>query len=181
MLRFVLLGGISATMWGQAMVEYGLGIAAAGTAGAPGQAASRGIAGIFSNLQKTLNSTAEAAKAPAAGAPAPAPAVQPKRTAGVRPGQSAAMAPPTANPEPAEAPKPTVVYEDPAAITVGLERAELLSRFGEPAMKITASAGRESMTYQTKDGNIEVEVRNGKVTAVQGKAKPKQTAVVVLQ
>ena len=47
-------------MWGQAMVEYGLGIAAAGTAGAPGHAAGKGIAGIFSNLQKTLNATTEA-------------------------------------------------------------------------------------------------------------------------
>jgi hypothetical protein len=179
LLRFVLLGGVSATMWGQAMVEYGLGIAAAGTAGAPGQAASRGIAGIFSNLQKTLNSTAESAKAPAAGAPAPAAA--PKRTAGVRPPQTAAVTPPQANAQPAEPPKPAVVHEDPAGITVGLDRAELLSRFGEPAMKITAAAGRESMTYQAKDGNIEVEMRDGKVAAVQSKAKPKHTAIVVLQ
>ena len=182
MLRFVLLAGISSTVWGQAMVEYGLGIAAAGTAGAPGQAASRGLTGIFSNLQKTLNTTTEAATAPAPSpatqsAPAAAPA---KRNAAVRPRQKSATASPAANTEPAEPPKPAVVYEDPAGITAGLERAELLSRFGEPAMKITTSGG-ESMTYRAKERTYEVEVRGGKVASVQSKSKPKQSAVVILR
>ena len=182
MLRFVLLAGISSAVWGQAMVEYGLGVAAAGAAGAPGKAASRGIAGIFSNLQKTLSTTTEAATAPA-----PSPAAQPaqtaapaKRSAAARQPQKSAIASPAAKTEPAEPPKPAVVYEDPAGITAGLDRAELLARFGEPAMKITTSGG-ESMTYQAKERTYEVEVRGGKVASVQGKSRPKQSAVVILR
>jgi hypothetical protein len=185
MLRLVLLAGIAPVVWGQAMVEYGLGVAAAGTAGAPGKAASRGIAGVFSNLQKTLNATSDAATAPAPSQAAPAataPAAgQPKRSVAVRPRQSAAVTPaPQTSADPPAPPKPAVVYEDPAGITAGMERAELLARFGDPAVKITA-AGRESMTYPSKERTYEVEMRQGKVFSVQSKNKLKQTAVVILQ
>jgi hypothetical protein len=176
-LRFVLLGGISATMWGQAMVDYGLGVAAAGAAAAPGQAAGRALGGIFLNLQKTLNSTSEAAMTPSSAA-APAPA-QTRR--GARTAQPGAAVRRQANSEPAEPPQPAVVYEDPGGITVGMERAELLSRVGEPAMKITAAAGRESMTYQVKDRSIELELRDGKVASVQSKTRSRQPAVGILQ
>ena len=185
MLRFVMLAGIVPGLWAQAMVEYGLGIAAAGTVGAPGQAASRGIAGVFSNLQKTLNSTTGAAASASASGATAAPAAAPRRhAAAVRPSQSAAAAAEPAQAEPAlppQPPKPAVVYEDPGNITNGMERSELLSRFGEPAMRITTSGSRESMTYQTKDRSIEVEVREGKVVSVQSKARPKQSAVVILR
>lgn len=150
--------GSPGALLGQAMVEYGLGAAAAGTAGASNKAAGKGIAGIMSNLGKTLDSANKAQPAAATATPAPAakaPAV--------------ALVPP----------KPAVTYEDPALIAVGLERAELLQRFGEPAMKIT-SAGGESLTYETKDRRWEVEVRDGKVASVESKLRAKQSAVVVV-
>ena len=180
MLRVLILAGISSALWGQAMVEYGLGIAAAGTAGAPGQAAGKGLTGIFANLQKTLNATTEAATAATTGSAPATAAVPAKRTAAVRSSRRAPTVAPAAQ-QPAEPPKPAVVYEDPVGITAGMERSEVLSRFGEPAMKITSAGGRESMTYRTKERTVEVELRDGKVASVQNKAKPRQTAVVILQ
>jgi hypothetical protein len=149
-----------AALPGQAMVEYGLGAAAAGTAGAANQSAGKGIAGIMSNLGKVLDSATKAQ--PAAAATAPAPAAK---------APAAAPAPP----------KPAVTYEDPGKITAGLDSAELLQRFGEPAMKVTSGGGRESLTYETKERRWQIEVRDGKVESVESKRRAKQSAVVILQ
>ena len=56
-LRFLLLAAIPVAAWGQAMVEYGLGAAAAGTAGAGG--VGRGMSGIFNSLSKTLGTASD--------------------------------------------------------------------------------------------------------------------------
>ena len=157
-LGIFLLLGTPAALLAQATVEYGLGAAAAGTTGAANKSAGKGIAGIMSNLGKTLDSATKAqpaatAAAPAAKAPAAAPAP----------------------------PKPAVAYEDPGKITVGLQSTELLQRFGEPAMKITSGDGRESLTYETKERTWEIEVRDGKVASVESKLREKQSALVILQ
>jgi hypothetical protein len=168
-LRIVLLAGISAAAWSQAIVEYGLGVAAAGTAGAN---AGRGVGGIFSNLSKTLNTVTQAQTGATSSSTQPAKAVAAKTKAGTaQPAVSAAPAGPA---------KPAVVYEDPARITTGIDQAELLSRFGEPAVQVTGSES-ESLTYQAKDRSVEVEMRGGKVYSVQIKNKPRQSTVVVLQ
>jgi hypothetical protein len=174
MLRFWLLAAIPAACWGQTMVEYGLGVAAAGTAGA-GAAGSRGIAGIFSNLTKTLNSATEGGAAAATAQPAKA------ATAKVANAAGAAQPVVTEAAAPAPPPKPVVVYEDPAGIKTGMEQAELLKRFGEPTAKITTGSDAESLTYYAKDRVIEVEMRAGKVYSVQPKSKPRQAGVVLLQ
>ena len=174
-LRILLLAAIPMAACGQAMVEYGLGAAAAGTAGAGAQGAAKGLAGILTNLSKTLDGTKEAQPAAVSGG------VQAKQAA---PKPAATAATGTENAEkakPAEPPKPAVIYEDPAGIAKGMERVELLSRFGEPSMKITSGAGRESLSYEAKDRRVEVEMRDGKVYSVQSKNKPKRTAVVLLQ
>ena len=174
MLRVVLVAGISATAWSQTLVEYGLGVAAAGTAGAGG-AGSHGIAGVFSNLTKTLNSTAEAGTAAATTQPAKAATAKGKTAAAAaQPAVTEVAAPPAP-------PKPVVVYEDPAGIKTGMEQAELLKRFGEPMAKITTGSNAESLTYDAKDRVIEVEMRAGKVYSVQPKSKPRQASVVLLQ
>ena len=143
----------------QALVEYGLAAAAAGNAGAASRNAAGGIGGALSNLTRTLN----------AGQPAATSTAPRTSTAGVSATQTA--------PAPA---KPEVVYEDAAGIQPQMERAELIRRFGPPAMSITGGPDSESMTYDSKAGTVEVEMRNGKVATVQSKAKPKQSAVVVL-
>ena len=161
-LGIFLLLGTPAALLAQATVEYGLGAAAAGTTGAANKSAGKGIAGIMSNLGKTLDSATKAQPAATAAAPATAPAAK---------APAAAPAPP----------KPAVAYEDPGKITVGLQSTELLQRFGEPAMKITSGDGRESLTYETKERTWEIEVRDGKVASVESKLREKQSALVILQ
>jgi hypothetical protein len=152
-----------AALSGQAMVEYGLGLAASGTAGAPGQTAGRSIAGIMSNLTQTLNS-ANQAPAAAAAAVAAVPA---------KPAAVAAV--------PGKPPKPSVTYEDSSGITAGMDRTEMIKRFGPSAMQILSSGGRESFTYEFKDRTVDVEVLNGKVASVKmTKSKAKQSALVVI-
>jgi hypothetical protein len=173
-LRILLLAGLSTAAWGQTLVEYGLGVAAAGTAGAGG-AGSRGIAGVFSNLTKTLNSTAEAGTAAATTQPAKAAAAKAKTaTATAQP--SGIEATPATEP-----PKPVVVYEDPAGIKTGMARAELFRRFGEPMARITTGNDAESLTYGAKDRVFDVEIVEGKVYSVEPKSKPHQAGVVLLQ
>jgi hypothetical protein len=166
-LRILLLAGIPAAAWSQAVVEYGLGAAAAGTAGA-GNKAGRGIGGVFSNLGKTLNS----ATGSQAGAAAATTGSTQTTAAKAQAKAATAKAAPT---------KPAVVYEDPAGIETGIEQAELLTRFGEPAMKVTSGAASESLLYESKDRSVDVEMRSGKVYSVHIKNKARQSAVVSLQ
>jgi hypothetical protein len=174
-LGILLLAGMTTAAFSQTLVEYGLGTAAAGTAGAAG-AGGGGISGVFSNLSKTLNTTTD--RAAKAGTAAPAKAATPK----AKPAATAQAAPAAeAAPAPAEPPKPAVVYEDPAGIKVGMERAELLSRFGEPVMKIMTGGASESLMYDTRESAVDVEMRSGKVYSVRAKSKPKQQSVVTLQ
>ena len=167
---------IAAPAWSQALVEYGLGAAAAGTAGGAASA-SRGIAGVFSNLANTLNSTTGQATTAASTTSAPAKSTAAKaQTATVRPAaQVKVIAPPPA-PE-----KPAVVYEDPVGIKVGMDQTELISRFGEPTFKITGGSSGSSLTYETKERVVEVVTRDGKVYSVQAKSRARQAAVVLLQ
>jgi hypothetical protein len=179
----LLLAGTPA-VWGQATVEYGLGAASVGTAGA-GHATSKALTGIFQKVTETLNSV-DHSKPPMPAAPQFNTTMIPLTGGAVSRMTPGAAAATPAQPaviviRPAEPPKPAVVYEDPAGIQVGMERAELVRRFGEPTMGITTGAGREAFTYETKDRRLELELRDGKVASVASKTRPKQTAVVVLQ
>jgi hypothetical protein len=175
MLGILLLAGVTTAALGQTLVEYGLGAAAAGTAGAAG-ARGGGISGVFSNLSKTLNTTTDGAAKASTAAPAKgaAPKAKPAPTAQAAPAAQAAQTP-------AEPPKPAVVYEDPIGIKAGMERTELLSRFGEPAMKIMTGGASESLMYDTKESAVDVEMRAGKVYSVRAKSKAKQQSVVTVQ
>ena len=136
----------------QALVEYGLAAAAAGNAGASSKGAASGIAGALSNLGKAMDAAQSAAVAGSGAMVAAAPV-------GV---------------------KPAVVYEDPSEISPKLARADLLRRFGAPSMCITVGPGHETLSYESKDGAYEVDVREGVVAGVKAKRKPKESAVVRL-
>jgi hypothetical protein len=56
-------------------------------------------------------------------------------------------------------------WEDPGGVEPGLGYAELLRRFGPPAMAITGSA-EGSLTYRGKDGMFQVKVRDGVVASI---------------
>jgi hypothetical protein len=183
-LRVLLLTGVAMAAWspcgsGQTLVEYGLGVAASGTAGAAaGGSGSSAIAGVFANLTRTLNSTNQAAGANATSQPAKGATTKVKTATAAQPATT--VVGPEAAPAPAPA-KPVVVYEDPAGIKAGMEQAEMFSRFGEPVMKVTTGQDAESLTYSSKDRVYEVEMRDGKVYSVQPKSKPRQASVVLLQ
>lgn len=99
-------------------------------------------------------------------------------------GQAAATASQIALPP---VPKRLGPFADPAIITAGLTRAELLNRFGDPVMKTaggqSAEAG-ETYYYSTRQGDsVVVTVREGKVTAVtsEPKRQHQSAAVVIVQ
>ena len=166
-----------AMLSGQAFVEYGLATAGSGIAGAPAQRANRSIGGVFSNLEKTLGAAKEMT-APAPAIPATAGAQAARQPAIPAPTGAQATAQP-AIAAPAKPAAPAVVYEDPAGIREGMDRADLIRRFGEPAMRVTTGAGRESLTYAAKGRSVEVEMRDGKVASVQTKTKPAAQSAVV--
>src|SRR5207244_1071396 len=62
---------------------------------------------------------------------------------------------------------PSVSYEDPAGVKEGMEYDEVMRRFGPPAMKFTSGPGDELLSYANKDQSFDVQMRNGKVTAIQ--------------
>lgn len=169
-LRILLLATIPAAAWGQAMVEYGLGAAAAGTAGAGG--VGRGMSGIFNSLSKTLGTATEGQTGAAATTQSTRTATSKAKAGAAQPAVTSATA------LPAEPPKPAVVYEDPAGIAMGMGWDELLGRFGEPAMKVTSGAASESLTYETKERSVDVEMRAGKVYSLKVKNRIRQSAAV---
>jgi len=60
---------------------------------------------------------------------------------------------------PANAHQATKTYEDPAAIKAGMSSAELLTRFGEPSMKVSSSSAEQTLYYARKDGRGQIAVR----------------------
>ena len=151
----------------QPVVEHSL-ATAAGTAGAAaGKGVGKSMGGVFDTLGKTLE------KAGTSGAETATSRSKPVTTA------SAAV--------PATKPKPAREFPDPKGITVGLEREELIRKFGEPSMKTTDT--QEAQLVETcwytaaKSGAVVVTLRDGKVTEVTPESTPKRqnAAVVVLQ
>jgi len=145
--------------YSQAMVEYTLGVGRA-AAGAPAaKKAGEATAAALEKLGKTLEQGGQAAP------------------------KSAARSPEA--PQTRRAGRPLGPFADPAGITVGLDRQELLRKFGEPRMRTTGGAeGAETCWYTSGTGDsFAVTVRDGKVTAVtsEPKKKPESSAVVIVQ
>jgi outer membrane protein assembly factor BamE (lipoprotein component of BamABCDE complex) len=115
-LGFVLLCSVFAAMtWGQAAVESAVGAGASTGAAAGARGAGQAVGGVFGALNKTLEQAPKTEAAPA----------------------STAVAPSAAKATPAKAVSIATKPIDPAQVTVGMERDEVLSRFGEPATRTT--------------------------------------------
>ena len=67
---------------------------------------------------------------------------------------------------PPEFHEPEVTYEDPAGIRKDMGAAEVLERFGPPALTLTTGPGEEVFSYTRKDTALDVTMRNGKVAVV---------------
>jgi len=148
LLGFLVVGfACTAVTFGQAAVEYSVGTGAATGAAAGAKGAGQAVGGVFGAVGQILN------QAPKSGAPA---AVASSTTA-----TATGTAPKTGS-------IPTKPI-DPSQVTVGMDRNELLERFGEPATR-TSQTRRSQMLdtfwYQTitKDELI-VSLADGKVVS----------------
>jgi hypothetical protein len=142
-MTLVPLGLLAAgTAAGQAAVEAGLGAGRAAITTAPASGIGKAISGLAGGLDK-------------AG----------KGSAGSTTVTTVRMSPASTVKAPAAASN----WEDAGGIETGLGYAELVRRFGPPAMSITSETGT-SLTYTGKAGMFQLEVRDGKVASVE---KPK--------
>jgi hypothetical protein len=133
---FLLMAG---TLYGQAAVEAGLGASRAVTSTAPAAGLGKSIAGAFGSLDKTLKT-----------ADKPASEVIVVRSSSSAPA----------------AKTPGKTYEDVRLAEAGMEYAVLVERFGPAALEMAGEGGIRKLTYPGKDGSTQIEVKDGKVLAV---------------
>jgi len=133
---------------GQSVVEYSLGTAGASAAGAGVQGAGQAISGVFGALTQTLQKGGEKSTTTIV-TPAP-----------VQPAKSSVPAIPVVESKPV----------DPAQVSVGLDRAELLKRCGDPVTLMSETKSSkviETFSYNTTTHDVlEVKVIDGKVASI---------------
>jgi hypothetical protein len=172
----------------QTMVEHSLITAGASSAAAGMKKAGDSIGSALDKVSQTLDKAGASAK-PGASAKAGTSA---RAGASTTAGSAAVIVPKG----PASADEgPNLAAPDPAAVKTGMDAAELIKRFGQPMMKLS-DGGNETWWYGAGAGSVRVELRDGKVAAVSGRANsepqtpekkppadpPRQdTAVVVLR
>ncbi len=157
-LGFLVVGfACAAITWGQAAVEYTVGAGAATGAAAGAKGAGQAVGGVFGAVTQTLNKVGQpsAPGAAASSTTSAAPATS------ARPGSVAT--------------KPI----NPSDIAVGMDRDEILARFGEPATRTTQirlSRMIDTFWYSTttKDELI-VSLTDGKVVSTVLASQRKRT------
>lgn len=70
---------------------------------------------------------------------------------------------------------PATVREDLARIQPGITYADLVRRYGPPSFEVTAGPGTRTLTYLRKEGSVDLELQDGKVTKVSSD-KPREIA-----
>jgi hypothetical protein len=151
-MKMLLLFSAAAALHAQTMVEAGTLTGATSGAAAASKGVGKSIGGVFTNLDKTL----QAGKAAAS------------ETIIVRD-----SAPATATPA-----LPAKTYEDIKKAEAGLAYDDLIERFGPPALEVAGAGGVKKLTYSSKNGSTQIEVKDGKVAAI-NTTKP-QSAVFTL-
>ena len=148
----------AAAAYGQTMVEHSVATAGASAAAAGAKGGGKSIGNVFRGLSETLDKAGiakENASAPAT-ATVTTPSGQSKRTA-----------------KPLPASKPI----DPSEVTVGLDRGELIQRFGEPVLQLSERSNSqliEKLWYRTTTSDqLEIKLVGGKVDSVRPPASKK--------
>jgi hypothetical protein len=159
----VIVFACAAISWGQAAVEYTVGAGAATGAAAGAKGAGQAVGGVFGAVTQTLNK-ANPSGGSGASAPPPAPA---SSISSVTPGGTAKAASVVSKPI------------DPSQVTVGMDRNDLLARFGEPSTRtsqIRRSQMLDTFWYPTttKDELI-VSLTDGKVVSTVLASQRKRT------
>jgi hypothetical protein len=153
--------------YGQAIVEHSLATAGASAAAGGVSGAGKSIGGVFRSLSETIDKagTAKASGTTPAATPAPTPA---PNGATALSGRSK----PSAKPVPASKPV------DPSEVTPGLDRAELIQRFGEPVLSFSErrhSQLVERLWYNTTGPDqLEIQLIGDKVASVRPPANRTQ-------
>jgi len=138
-------------MCGQTIVEHSVATAGASTAAAGAKSAGKSIGGVFRSLSDTLDkagSTKEIGSTPAS-------------TTVITQSDTSKQ---TAKPGPVSKPI------DPSQVTEGLDRSELIKRFGEPVLQLSEkhnSQLMERLWYNTTTSDqLEIKLVGGKVASV---------------
>jgi outer membrane protein assembly factor BamE (lipoprotein component of BamABCDE complex) len=159
-LGFVLVWtACAAISWGQAAVETAVGAGASTGAAAGAKGAGQAVGGVFGALSKTHD---QAPKASGTNSTGSSPATSTPST----PAKAAAIVT-----------KPI----DPAQVTIGMERDEVLNRVGEPATRtsqIRRSQMMDTFWYKTESKDeLIVSLTDGKVVSTALASQRKRTAV----
>jgi hypothetical protein len=157
---FVLAAGFCAAGRAQAVTEYGSMASKSATVGQRANNISKSIGGVWGNLDKTIKS-------------------QDHGSSGSSPGTSPG---PTAQRAPARSRRRNTrtgatIHEDPSHIQTGLGYEEVIRRFGPASFEVSTGPGTKTLAYPSKDGGVDVELLDGRVTKV-APAKTQEVAVV---
>ena len=146
--------------YGQAIVEHSAATAGASTAAAgAAKGVGKSIGGVFSSLSNTLDKAGTTRRTGSTAASGTVITVS-------NPSKPSA--------KPVSASKPI----DPSQVTEGLDRAELIKRFGEPVLQLSESSSSqlvERLWYNTTASDqVEIKLIDGKVASVRPPAGKKQ-------
>jgi len=138
-MRFALFLFAGSFLYGQAMVESGLGAARAATMSAPAAGIGKSISGLAESAGKAMSATPGSSVTQ----------VNVVRSSVTRPATVHAA------------------YADVRTAPVGTAYEDLIARFGPPFLEMTFDGGLERLTYPGRDGSTRVEIRDGKVASVE--------------
>jgi len=157
---FVLMAGFSAAARAQAVTEYGSMASKSATVGKRANNISKSIGGVWGSLDKTIKSQDRGnSMATSPGRAEQSATVRTRRrsTSGSRPAAT--------------------IHEDPSRIQPGLGYEEVIRRFGPASFEVSTGPGTKTLAYPGKNGGIDVELLDGKVTKVAA-ARTQEAAIV---
>jgi hypothetical protein len=150
---------------GQAIVEHSVATAGSSAATAGVSGTGKSIGGVFRSLNETLDKAGGPGTAEGNGS-TPAPKAV---TTGYERSRPSAKPVPASKPVPSK-PVPISKPIDPSQVTVGLDRAELIQRFGEPVLSFSETRNSqlvERLWYNTTTPDqLEIRLIGDKVASV---------------
>lgn len=159
-MRLALVAGFCAAAGAQSVTEYGSMASKSSTVGRRANSISQEIGGVWSSLDRTIKSQDRgSSQETSLGRTAQRPAVQSRRRKTSGTGKAVA------------------IHEDPSGIKPGLGYEELIRRFGPASFEVSTGPGTKTLAYQGKEGDVDVELLDGKVSKV-GPAKAQEVAIV---
>src|ERR1022692_136097 len=164
---FSMLFGLEGMLAGQVILERALITGGSAAATTPARGVKKSVSGVMGSLDRVMKTGQGAADSGSPGGARAAEAAQPGEVEAV---SEEAPAPVTMG--------PAKIYEDPLGIRAGMANEELVRRFGPPSLEVIGASNGRLLTYSGKNGIIQLELRNEKVTLVSA-MNPQQAAVVL--